>query len=286
MTILHPISVASVVFNKHISTPKFFSIQHDLNFVEHWLEWLLKTAYDMSNNNDIDDNDNDEDNIYGEEDYEDSKAKDEKLINIIGFNSARFDWIQMLPYLDNKNWKIVSDKYIGTTTKAKQLIVKHNTYKNSIRFVDLLMYAPGNNLKELVETFSGGEKFDNKGVFPYDILDIEVQADENIELQIQREVNKILENNDTYSKYDFDNSLINSGITVKDYVMYLKDKKNYDTRWKYLEFYNIRDVAIMIKPINNMIKCFKHKMLYKDFDINADYTLDNSDEPDIKVEFK
>jgi hypothetical protein len=90
------------------------------------------------------------------------------------------------------------------------------------------MFMPGNSLKGLVTTF--GENEFNKGLFPYDTLDITIDSNENRLHKIQAKLNEILCNKDIYSKYDFDNTLTNSGISVRDYVTYLEDFKNYSSK--------------------------------------------------------
>jgi hypothetical protein len=84
----------------------------------------------------------------------------------------------------------------------------------------------------------------------------------------------------------------------KEYKEYLDDAKNFETGWDYLKHYNIRDVEVMIKPIHSMRKMWadlgmdmfrcislstnvstlKHKMLYDDFDVNANYNIDGLDQ--------
>jgi hypothetical protein len=77
------------------------------------------------------------------DDDEDEDEKNElkkKWINVIGFNSAKFDFVFLLPFLQSKHWEIVNSGFIGNPTKGKQAIVKHKLTKTQLRFLDLLLF--------------------------------------------------------------------------------------------------------------------------------------------------
>jgi hypothetical protein len=97
-----------------------------------------------------------------------------------------------------------------------------------------------------------------------------------------------------FSIYDFFNSLKNKSLSVREYVNYCEDYKKYKNRWDYLKTYCIKDVEIMINPINNKIKKIedkngldmfsflsmsvlanadKYKCMYEDFDVDKDYRI-------------
>jgi hypothetical protein len=118
------------------------------------------------------------------------------------------------------------------------------------------MYAPVGDLRTFVDSFSKN-KSDNKGIFPYDSLDITINTNKNRYTQIQKEIKKILLNNEPFGKYDFNNSLKNTQVSVKQYAEYLEDRKIYKSQLEYLISYNIRDCLIMVEPINNLIKMFE-----------------------------
>jgi hypothetical protein len=176
-------------------------------------------------------------------------------------------------------------------------VVKHQQTGVKLRFIDIMMYAPVGDLKTFVSSFSKNTT-DNKGVFPYDSLDITINTNKNRYIQIQKEIKKILLTNDAFSKYDFNKSLKNTQLNVKDYAAYLEDRKNYNSRLEYLIAYNIRDCLIMVEPINNLIKMFedlgidmfnslslsgnasavKHKMLDTNFDVNTNCDIKSENE--------
>jgi hypothetical protein len=158
------------------------------------------------------------------------------------------------------------------------------------------LYAPDNNLRELVKIFGEGANME-KGMFPYDLLSIEKKETAVAEL------NLVLDKNEYFTQKDFDNAPTNSKISDKDYGVYLNDAKNYKNRWDYLEFYNVKDVEVMITPIKNMImmlhakfgidmfsflslssnaNAIKHKMLYEEMDVNENYNIDDG-KPDFVV---
>jgi hypothetical protein len=134
-------------------------------------------------------NDNDDDDEENENEFK------KKWISVIGYNSAKFDFVLLLPFLQGDKWEIVNSGFIGSPTKAKQVIVKHKFTKVQLRFLDLLMYMPGDNLKGLVTTFGDKNKA-NKGIFPYDTLDITIDSNENRYQRIQKKLNEILCNKD------------------------------------------------------------------------------------------
>jgi hypothetical protein len=88
ITYLEPIMVASVVYNNGIKEPKCFSIRNSLNFVNDWFEYLFDRASKMTT----------ESNDSNDEEKEENEFK-KQWINVIGFNSAKFDFILLLPFL-------------------------------------------------------------------------------------------------------------------------------------------------------------------------------------------
>jgi hypothetical protein len=235
-TQLEPITVASVIhFNGEMKS-KYFTLRDSLNFVEEWIEYMFKEAEYFT------------------------EKKEDKLVNVLGYNSSKFDFIFILPFLVNDKWKIVSNAFIGTATKAKQTVIKHNTTNVQLRFLDLLLYAPVGDLKSFVKAFNPEEKPDNKGIFPYDVCDISISVEigsKDYLKEVQKQLNNILDNNNIFTKKQFYNSLKQVDISDSDYEIYKNIYQNYHSRWDYLISYNVRDCEIMIKPINNLLRMWE-----------------------------
>jgi hypothetical protein len=105
-------------------------------------------------------------------------------------------------------------------------------------------------------------------------------------------LNEILDSKEPFTQEQFTNQLKSTKMSDKDYSIYQEDFKNYSSRWDYLVKYNIKDVTIMIEPINKLLKLWsdlgidmfnalslsgnantvKHKVLYNDFSPNGDYS--------------
>jgi hypothetical protein len=87
---LVPPSVSCVVYNEQTTIKKFFSIRFDINFIDNFIEYLFNISESMKKPN-IDYEEEDNNNFKINRDY----------INVIGFNSAKFDFILLLQYLQN-----------------------------------------------------------------------------------------------------------------------------------------------------------------------------------------
>jgi hypothetical protein len=229
---LEPITVAVCVSNGGKQESKCFSIRKSENFVSDMIEYIFEKAQDIPT---------------------DTDDKRRNYVNVIGFNSAKFDFVLLLPYLQSQDWEIDVNSFIGTASLCKQVIVKHKRYEKKLRFLDLLLYAPNNDLRKMVQIFGEGANLE-KGLFPYDLLSVEKKE------TLVEELNLILDKTEYFTQNDLNNALTNSKISDKDYATYLQDSKNYKNRWDYLEFYNVRDVEVMITPIKNMIKMLYEKM--------------------------
>jgi hypothetical protein len=130
LTQLEPITVASVVFRDGNIESKCFSIKDSIYFVRYWIEYLFEKGLQMS-----DTNETDEDEHFNK-----------KWINVLGYNSVKFDFVLLLPHLQSDQWSIVNSSFIGTPTKSKQIVVRHNLTKVELRFLDVMMYAPVGDL--------------------------------------------------------------------------------------------------------------------------------------------
>ncbi|GHU18930.1 hypothetical protein FACS189472_07970 [Alphaproteobacteria bacterium] len=260
---LLPISVAVCSSLGH---KRFFCIKKSMYFVNEMLEYLFNLAKSL-------------------------KLTKKEYLNVLGFNSGKFDFVLLLPYLQGKNWYIEKDTFIGTASVCKQIIVRHVDGETRIRFLDLSLYAPNNSLKKFVETFGNPENMD-KGLFPYDLLRAPCKE------RAREGLDKIPSNKEPFTQESFFDSLKNEEMSDKNYGIYLKDYEAYKNMWEYLEYYKVRDVEVMIEPINKMINMFsqlgvdilsylslsanassiKHKMLYDGFDVEADYNCESDEE--------
>jgi hypothetical protein len=57
--------------------------------------------------------------------YDDPEVPYEIPVPVVGFNSAHFDMIFVLPYLTNKDWHIVPKGYLGDFSHIKRVEVRH-----------------------------------------------------------------------------------------------------------------------------------------------------------------
>jgi hypothetical protein len=64
-----------------------------------------------------------------------------KRLNVLGYNSARFDFVLLLPFLSGEKWYINNQEFIGDPAKAKQIVVSHKTKNVDLRFLDAMLYA-------------------------------------------------------------------------------------------------------------------------------------------------
>ncbi|KAA6400047.1 MAG: hypothetical protein EZS28_004435 [Streblomastix strix] len=89
----------------------------------------------------------------------DNKYIDETIpqyyeVPVIGFNSAKFDASVLFKNLKQNDWTI--SKYLGSSTIAKQIVVKHKFSSIHLRFVDFKIYQMQHKLKDAVEDFGNG----------------------------------------------------------------------------------------------------------------------------------
>jgi hypothetical protein len=137
---LHPITVAWTV--KSETNTMTFSLYRDNpsvhDFVQTWLNQMLHTI-----------------------DFEFEQ------INVIGYNSARFDMSLILRDLVSQDWSIKS--ILGN---VKMLILKHNKTQKEFRFIDALGFLSGGTLDQNAQAFNPGAGRE-KGYFPSEFLTIQ-----------------------------------------------------------------------------------------------------------------
>jgi hypothetical protein len=208
------------------------------------------------------------------------KTKLSHTVTVLGYNSSKFDINLFLSHLKSP-FRIKS--VLGSSSQIKQLIVTKKGTKIILRFIDAMLLAGAQPLDAFVRCF--GSKTDLlKGFFPYEAFN-------------STNYEEVLSKSEPFEQKDFYSSLKHSTISDADYKIYLSEAKSHKTRWDYLRFYNIRDVESMISPIDNIIEMnfqykvdtlanlslsanassIKYALAYKDFDINGDYTQDDSE---------
>jgi hypothetical protein len=199
---------------------------------------------------------------------------EEEVVNVIGFNSSKFDLQLFLQGLV----KCGKVKCLGTTSQWKDISV--TGHMKTLRFIDARLLVSGGSLKDFIKNF-GGEDAEEKGLFPYEAFDLS-------------NYKKILDKSEPFEYEDFKSYLKQKNtLEVGDYAVYLYEARNFPNRWEYLKFYNIKDVTAMIQPLDKSIElnwqygvdtlksvslsanasAIKYSLAYKDFDVNADYSI-------------
>jgi hypothetical protein len=108
--------------------------------------------------------------------------------------------------------------------------------------MDIMNFITPCTLAQFVKDFgTNGEE--SKSVFVYESFNTS-------------NYNEILDVEEPFTKQDFHSHLKNRDISDTDYENYITDWKNkqFKNRWDYLKYYNINDVAIMVNPIDELIK--------------------------------
>ncbi|KAA6383666.1 MAG: hypothetical protein EZS28_020806, partial [Streblomastix strix] len=234
--------------------------------------------------------------------YDDIDVPYDIPVPVLGFNSAHFDMIFVLPYLTNYKWHITN--YLGDFSHIKRVEVRHKITGVRIQFLDAEMLVTKMKHKEFVNDFGkkSNKRSDNKGIFPYTAFNT-------------TNYNEVLNIIEPFEQNKFFNELTQQKLSNSDYFDYLLDQmiiivnqhgqvidtiKKFNNRWDYLQYYNELDTFIMIEPIDNLIKmnfnndldmfnylsmtscanATKYKMCCDDLDLNSRYT--TKDDPALK----
>ena len=223
-SILHPLSVASTIKSKKGIRTIYYDLRDGDDFITKWISQLFIEADKMK-----------EDNLIKGVPLEKQLKDNKYVITILGYNSSRFDINILLKHLESDNWHIVS--LLGCSTKFKQVLVQQNNL--ILRFIDAMCLAGTGTLKDFVDSFGNG--LDNKGLFPYEAINI-------------NNYNDVLSKPEPFEQKDFYSYLNQKALSDNDYEMYLDDAKRFKTRWDYLQHYNELDTQIMINPIDTLIE--------------------------------
>ncbi|KAA6369600.1 MAG: hypothetical protein EZS28_034873 [Streblomastix strix] len=297
---LVPLSVASTIKSKKGLKSIYFDIRSNVylsvagekiltqNFIQQWLEALFEEALQIN-----------QDNMYDVPDVPYDIA-----VPVLGFNSAHFDMIFVLPYLTSSKWHITN--YLGDFSHIKRVEVRHKITGVKIQFLDAELFVTKMKLKDFVKDFGkkSNKRSDTngvvsgkaitKGIFPYTTFNTT-----NYE--------EVLNITEPFEQKEFFNELTQQKLSNSDYTDYLLDQliiivnkngkvtdtfKKFNNRWDYLQYYNELDTQIMIEPIDNLIKMnfnndldmfnylsmascangTKYKMYCDDLDLNSRYT--------------
>ncbi|KAA6385685.1 MAG: hypothetical protein EZS28_018787 [Streblomastix strix] len=226
--------------------------------------------------------------------YDDENIPFEKCVNVLGWNSSRFDIALLWDALDCELWTM--DVSIGDLNNAKSITVTRKKSHRKLQFIDAVNLFGQMTLKACFKDY--GDKFEHKDVFPYEIINL-------------KNWKEILMKTELFEYEEFKSQLKGCySITKDEYESYLVYYKRFTNRLEYLKYYNINDTEIMVKPLMNLIDTFdqfninvlyyisiascayatKHystyfpyqfnlesdkQVYYEDFDVTADYSNQN-----------
>ncbi|KAA6358068.1 MAG: hypothetical protein EZS28_046405 [Streblomastix strix] len=120
------------------------------NFIQQWLEALFEEALQIK-----------QDNM-----YDDPDVPYDIPVPVLGFNSAHFDLIFVLPYLTSSKWHITD--YLGDFSRIKRVEVRHKITGVRIQFLDAELFVTKMKLKDFAKDFGtkSNKRSENKGIFP------------------------------------------------------------------------------------------------------------------------
>ncbi|KAA6356981.1 MAG: hypothetical protein EZS28_047492, partial [Streblomastix strix] len=196
---LIPYAIASTVKLASGIHSFYYDIRTD-NFLDKWLEQLFEEAKQVKKDNK----------------YNDETIPQYYEVPVIGFNSAKFDTSVLFKNLKSKDWSI--SKYLGSSTIAKQIVIKHKCSSIQLRFIDFKIYSMQNRLKDAVRDFGNGQY--KKGRFPHEFININ---------NYMEEMNK----SEPFPIEAFDNQLRNKKLSEVKYQAYLIEATQFANRWDY-----------------------------------------------------
>ncbi|KAA6387636.1 MAG: hypothetical protein EZS28_016838 [Streblomastix strix] len=260
---LIPYAIASTVKLASGIHSFYYDIRTD-DFLDKWLEQLFEEAKYVKKDNK----------------YQDETIPQYYEVPVIGFNSAKFDTSVLFKNLKSKDWSI--SKYLGSSTIAKQIVIKNKQFGVQLRFVDFKIYSMQNKLKDAVRDFGNGQY--KKGCFRHEFVNINNYV---------KELNK----REPFPRETFDNRLRNKSLSEAKYQAYLIEVAQFVNRWDYLKHYNILDTRVLIEPIDYLIdlmfkykmdmlaniqisqcsNAIKYSMCYSVFHINSNYKSERTD---------
>ena len=233
LAFLKPFSVAVAWKTRTLIDKKYFCLYNIVdnelvlnnNFVEEWLDFCLKKADEIATANyeyfveDLNNN-----GIQISEELEKLIKEWSQDVNIVGWNSAKFDsnfLLQHLSGIDPKNIFIMGNQ------GNNKLVTFKTAAKNTLIFCDGCNYASKCSLDKATQSF-GGNKERVKGVYPYSIM-----TDEHVE--------EVLLETKPFPIESFFNSLTQQPLSQDLYNKYVEDFKNYKNFYEYTQYYNEQD---------------------------------------------
>ncbi|KAA6386777.1 MAG: hypothetical protein EZS28_017696 [Streblomastix strix] len=132
---------------------------------------------------------------------------------------------------------------IGSLNNTNSITVTHKKSHMKLQFIDAENLFGPMTLKACVKDY--GDKTEHKDVFPYEIIN-------------PKNWNEVLMKTEPFEYEDFKSQLKGGYSFIKDeYDQYLIDYKRFTNRLKYLKYYNINDIEIIVKPLMNLIDTFE-----------------------------
>ena len=283
---LKPFSVAVAYKTNNGAHKQYFCLyDHNMtlcqNFVEQWLEFCLKTADEVAQSNyDYFVEDMKNNGVEISEELESLIKEWSSDVNIVGWNSAKFDSNFLLQHISEQDPKNI---FIMGNQGNNKLVTFKTSKGNTLVFCDGCNYASKCTLDKATQSF-GGNKERVKGVYPYSIM-----TDDRVK--------EVLLETKPFPIEAFFNSLTQQPLSQDLYNKYVEDFKNYKNFYEYTQFYNEQDCVIMFDIIDNLIAKYwelsldmftevsfsslassaKYLSCYEDFDVNEHYAVDEDD---------
>ncbi|KAA6363548.1 MAG: hypothetical protein EZS28_040925 [Streblomastix strix] len=192
---LIPYAIASTVKLASGIHSFYYDIRTDY-FLDKWLEQLLE-----------------EPKLKKHYKYKNETIPQYYEVPVIRFNSAKFDTSVLFKNLKSKYWVI--SKYLGQSTIAKQIVMKHKCSIIEFRFIDFKIYSMQNRLKDAVRDFDNGKY--QKGHFLHEFLNVNNYIDE-------------LNKSELFTQDPFDNKLRNKQLSDAKYKDYLIETVKFTNR--------------------------------------------------------
>ncbi|KAI5502408.1 hypothetical protein TVAGG3_0886340 [Trichomonas vaginalis G3] len=139
---LKPFMVSSTVKLNDKTYTRNFCLTSSDSFISDWIEFLFSTCSLVAKSN-IEQYEELMNTLNEKQKEAFKELLDEEFnkVNIIGFNSGKFDLNLILRDLNTAKWKIKS--MLGSSSQFKQIIVKKTNVPYELRFIDIRNYIAG-----------------------------------------------------------------------------------------------------------------------------------------------
>ncbi|KAI5527115.1 hypothetical protein TVAGG3_0289040 [Trichomonas vaginalis G3] len=151
--VLKPFMVSSVCED----VTKNFCYATDENFIINRIDWLFEKAKEVKelNMNQYEEVFSKLKTIEQEEKFLKLLEDEYSNVNVIGFNSSKFDLNLILREFNTARWKILS--MLGSSSRYKQITVHKKEYPN-LRFIDIRNFVAGGTLDQFTQDFGDNVK--------------------------------------------------------------------------------------------------------------------------------